>query len=197
MTSDGEGGGRRRNRRPPLRGLAVDITPLRASRDFRLIWTGLLVSELGYQFTLVATFVQVQRLTGSPAAVGVIGLVGLVALAAGTLIGSTILDAYDRRKLLVLAQLGYMAASGLLLGGALVGRPPVALIYAAVALIAAVSAIDGPTRSAMTPRLVGRELLPSALALSQVIWNGTALVGPALAGIVIARLDLSWAYGID
>jgi hypothetical protein len=82
VTSDGEGDGRRRSRRQPLRGLAVDITPLRASRDFRLIWTGLLVSELGYQFTLVATFVQVQRLTGSPAAVGVIGLVGLVALAA-------------------------------------------------------------------------------------------------------------------
>src|SRR6266508_2822737 len=197
VTSDGEGGGRRRSRRPPLRSLAVDIEPLRASRDFRRIWTGLLVSELGYQFTLVATFVQVQRLTDSPAAVGVIGLVGLVALVAGTLIGSTIIDAYDRRKLLVLAQLGFMAASGLLLVGTLVGRPPVGLIYAAVALIAAVSAIDGPTRSAMTPRLVGRELLPSALALSQVIWNGTALVGPALAGIVIARLDLSWAYGID
>jgi MFS family permease len=197
VTSDGEGGGRRRSRRQPLRGLAVDITPLRASRDFRLIWTGLLVSELGYQFTLVATFVQVQRLTGSPAAVGVIGLVGLVALVSGTLLGSTVLDAYDRRKLLVLAQLGYMAASGLLLGGTLAGRPPVGLIYVAVGLIAAVSAIDGPTRSAMTPRLVGRELLPSALALSQVVWNGTALIGPALAGIVIARLDLSWAYGID
>ena len=53
-----------------------------------------------------------------------------------------------------------------------------------------VSAIDGPTRSAMTPRLVGRELLPSALALNQVIWNGTGLVGPAIAGIVIARADL-------
>jgi MFS family permease len=180
-----------------LRRLAVDITPLRSSRDFRLLWTGLLVSEVGYQFTTVATFVQVRRLTGSPAAVGVIGLVGVVALVGGTLGGSAILDAVDRRRLLIVTQLGFMVGSGLLLAGAVAGRPPIGMIYAAVALIAAVSAVEGPTRSAMAPRLVGRELLPSTLALNQVIWNGSALVGPALAGIVIAKFGLAWAYGID
>ncbi|MFB3739933.1 MAG: MFS transporter [Candidatus Velamenicoccus archaeovorus] len=183
-----------------IRRLAVDIEPLRVSRDFRLIWTGLLVSELGYQFTLVATFIQVKDLTGSAAAVGGIGLVGLIALVAGTLAGSSFVDLYDRRKILIWSQLGYMAGSGILFVGALHGRPPVALVYAGVAVIAAVSAVDGPTRSAMTPRLVGRELLPSALALSQVIWNGTALVGPALGGVVIAtggRQGLAIAYGVD
>src|SRR4030042_148343 len=60
-----------------------------------------------------------------------------------------------------------------------------------------VSAVEGPTRSAMPPRLVGLELLPSALALNQVIWNGTGLLGPAIAGVVIAKANLSWAYGID
>ncbi len=180
-----------------LRRLAVDTTPLKASRDFRLLWGGLLVSELGYQFTLVATFVQVRRLTGSPAAVGLIGLVGLLALIVGTLAGSTILDAVDRRRLLIVSQLGYMAGSALLLGGTLHGRPPIGLIYAAVAIIAGVSAVDGPTRSAMTPRLVGRRLLPSALALNQVVWNSTALAGPALAGVVIARFGVAPAYLID
>jgi MFS family permease len=193
----GRDAGRSRRVGSALRRLAVDITPLRTSRDFRLLWTGLLVSEVGYQFTVVATFVQVRRLTGSPAAVGVIGLVGVVALIGGTLAGSAILDAVDRRKLLVLAQLGYMVGSVLLLAGAVAGRPPIGLVYGAVALIAAVSAVEGPTRSAMTPRLVGRALLPSTLALNQVVWNGSALIGPALAGIVIAKLDLAWAYGID
>jgi MFS family permease len=70
-------------------------------------------------------------------------------------------------------------------------------VYAAVALMAAVSAIDSPVRAAMTPRLIGRELLPSAAALHQVAWNTTALVGPAVAGIVISRFGLSWAYGLD
>jgi len=180
-----------------LRRIAVDVTPLRASKDFRRLWVGLLVSEFGYQFTIVASFVQVYRLTGSAAAVGMIGLVGLLALVVGTLAGSSFLDAVDRRKLLMVAQVALMAGSGLLLAGAIDGDPPLPLVYAGVAIIAGVSAIDFPTRSAITPRLVGAELLPSALALNQVVWNGTALVGPAVAGIVIQRFGLSWAYGID
>jgi MFS family permease len=178
----------------------VDVQPLRVSRDFRLIWSGMLVSELGYQFTLVATFFQVKELTGSTAAVGLIGLVGLVALVGGTLAGSSIVDRYDRRILLILSQIGYMLGSGILFVGALHGRPPLWLVYGGIAMIAAVSAVDGPTRSAMIPRLVGRDLLPAALALGQVVWNGTALLGPALAGIVIGaseRYGFSIAYGID
>jgi MFS family permease len=183
--------------RSAVRRVAVDVTPLRTSRDFRRLWLGLLVSEFGYQFTLVASFVQVFRLTGSAAAVGLIGLVGLVALVAGTLAGSSFLDAFDRRTLLMASQVALMLGSGLLLAGAVHGRPPVALVYAGVAIIAGASAVDFPTRAAITPRLVGAELLPSALSLNQVVWNGTALVGPAVAGLVIDRLGLSWAYGID
>jgi transmembrane secretion effector len=177
--------------------VAIDLSPLRVSRDFRRLFFGLAVSELGYQFTLVATFIQVFRLTRSPAAVGLIGLVGLVALVVGTLIGGAFVDVVDRRTLLIVAQVGFMTASGILLLGAVHGDPPVWVVYAAVALIAGLSAIDSPTRSAITPRLVGRELLPSALALNQVAWNATALIGPALAGIVITELGLSWAYAID
>ncbi len=184
--------------RPSLaRRIVADLTPLRASRDFRLIWSGLLVSELGYQFTLVATYVQVTRLTGSAAAVGAIGLAGFVALVVGSLLGASFLDALDRRRVLIWSQVGYMAGSAILLAAALHGRPPVGVVYLAVALIAGISAIEGPTRSAMTPRLVGRDLVSSAMALNQIIWNGTGLVGPALAGVVIARLGLPWAYGID
>jgi MFS family permease len=106
----------------------VDVQPLRVSRDFRLIWSGMLVSELGYQFTLVATFFQVKELTGSTAAVGLIGLVGLVALVGGTLAGSSIVDRYDRRILLILSQIGYMLGSGILFVGALHGRPPLWLV---------------------------------------------------------------------
>ena len=137
-------------RRSLVRRIAVDVT-LRASRDFRRLWLGLLASTLGSQFTIVATYFQVYRLTGSTAAVGLIGLVGFVALVAGTLAGGTFLDAFDRRKILITAQVGYLASSGLLFAGAVHGDPPLALIYVAVAGIAATSAIDSPTRSAMTP----------------------------------------------
>ncbi len=193
MTEPGE----RRRIRGAVRNVAIDLSPLRVSRDFRRLFLGLAVSELGYQFTLVATFIQVFELTGSPAAVGLIGLVGLVALVVGTLVGGAFVDVVDRRTLLIVAQIGFMTASGILLAGAVHGDPPLWVVYAAVALIAGLSAIDSPTRSAITPRLVGRELLPSALTLNQVVWNATALAGPALAGIVITEFGLEWAYAID
>jgi MFS family permease len=180
-----------------VRRIVADLTPLRVSSDFRRLWLGLLVSDLGYQFTVVAGFVQVFRLTHSPAAVGLTGLVGLAALVVGTLAGSSFVDAADRRTTLLGAQFGFMLGSGTLLLGALAGRPPLGLVYAAIGLIAAVSAIDSPTRSALTPRLVGRDLLPAALALNQIVWNSASLIGPAVAAVVIARFGLAWAYGID
>ncbi|MEX2420285.1 MAG: MFS transporter, partial [Actinomycetota bacterium] len=111
-----------------VRGIAVDLSPLRTSRDFRLLWLGLLASTFGSQFTIVATYIQVFRLTGSAAAVGLLGLVGFVALVIGTLAGSTFLDALDRRKILIAAQLGYLLSSGVLFVGALSGDPPIGLI---------------------------------------------------------------------
>ena len=196
MTEDGGARTPGRARRVVQR-VALDLTPLRRSRDFRLLWTGLFISELGYQFTLVAVYVQVYRLTGSAAAVGLTGLFSLAALLLGSIVAGSVIDAYDRRRLLMLAQVGFAIGAGLLLAGALSGNPPLALIYGATALIAGVSAIDSPTRSAMTPRLVGADLMPSAMALNQVVWNAVGMIGPALGGIVIARFGLEWAYGVD
>jgi MFS family permease len=187
----------RRRPQDRLRRIAIDVSPLRVSRDYRLVWGGLLISEIGWQFTLVAVFVQTTALTHSAIAVGSTGLVWLAALILGSLVGGSILDSRDRRSLLIVAQIGFMAGSGLLWLGAALGSPPLWLVYVGVAIVAAFSAIDGPTRSAMTPRLVGHDLLPSAMALNQVIWNSTALVGPAIAGLVIARFGVSFAYAID
>jgi MFS family permease len=186
-----------RGRPSLLRRIAVDTTPLRVSQDYRRLWLGLLASTFGSQFTIVATYIQVYDLTDSTAAVGFLGAVGLVGLVAGTLAGSTFLDAFDRRKILIASQVGYLASSGLLFAGALHGDPPIGLIYVAVAGIAATSAIDSPTRSAMTPRLLDRRLLPAAAALNQVLWNGAGLIGPALAGVVVQAWGFPWAYGID
>jgi MFS family permease len=180
-----------------LRRLAIDLTPLRASRDFRLVWFGLLITSTGSQFTLVAVFIQVKQLTNSTAAVGATGLAYLTGLIAGSLAGGAILDAWDRRRLLMTAQVGLAAGSAILLGGAIAGRPPLWVVYAGFAVLAANSAIDGPTRSAMTPRLVGPSLVPAAQALNQVVWNTAALFGPAVAGVVVAGAGVTVAYAID
>ncbi|MFL5766684.1 MAG: MFS transporter [Actinomycetota bacterium] len=180
-----------------VRKLAIDVTPLRASRDYRLLWFGELISETGHQITVVAIFYQLYAITGSAVAVGLVGLVQLVPLMLASIAGGSIIDAVDRRKMLLLTQFGYVFSSGALLAGAIAGHPSVWLIYAAAAVTAALSGLDFPTRSAMTPRLVGEANLPAALALNQVLFNITIIVGPAIGGVIIARFGLPWAYGID
>ena len=181
-----------------LRRLAIDLSPLRASREFRLIWLGLLVTSTGSQFTLVAVFVQVTRLTGSEAAVGATGLAYLLGLVAGSLGGGAILDAWDRRRLLMVAQVGLAVGSSTLLAGAIAGRPPLWLIFAGLAVLAASSSLDGPTRSAIVARVLEPAQLPAAQALNQVVWNTAALVGPLLAGLVIAWSGgVTAAYAVD
>ena len=180
-----------------LRRLTIDLTPLRVSRDFRLVWSGLLITSAGSQFTLVAVFVQVADLTDSAAAVGATGLAYVAGLVLGSVAGGAILDAWDRRRLLMFAQVGLAAGSATLLAGALAGDPPLWSIYLGLAVLAAGSAIDGPTRTAMTTRLLGATLMPAAQALNQVVWNTAALLGPAMAGLVVARWGVTVAYAVD
>jgi MFS family permease len=180
-----------------LRRLTIDLTPLRVSRDFRLVWSGLLITSAGSQFTLVAVFVQVADLTDSAAAVGATGLAYVAGLVVGSVAGGAILDAWDRRRLLMFAQVGLAAGSATLLAGALAGDPPLWSIYLGLAVLAAGSAIDGPTRTAMTTRLLGATLMPAAQALNQVVWNTAALLGPAMAGLVVARWGVTVAYAVD
>ena len=186
-----------RSFRAGLRRLALDLTPLRTSRDYRLLWFGEIVSATGTQITVVAVFIQVFELTGSSAAVGAVGLAQLVPLVLGTLLLGPIIDSVDRRKLLIVADTGQALASGLLLLGTLAGDPPLALVYVGVAISAGFSAVQLATRSAIVPNLVPEAMLPSALALNQVMWNTAMIVGPAIGGVIVGRFGLGWAYGID
>ncbi|MEP6476088.1 MAG: MFS transporter [Actinomycetota bacterium] len=187
----------RRGARTRLRRIALDLTPLRASRDFRLLWAGLFVSEIGYQFTRVALYVQVYALTGTPAMVGLLGLAGLAGQVAGTLIGASFIDAHDRRRILLWSQVVLAGLAAVLLITTVTHRAPIAVLFGVNASMWFVGAIEGPARSAMTPRLIGVDLVPAALALYQVLWQTVQIVGPALAGLLIAATDPSWAYGVD
>src|SRR6185295_15772968 len=135
--------------------------------------------------------------TGSAAAVGLTGLIELLFLLVASVVGGSFVDRYDRRRLLLITQVAFGLASTLLLVNALSAEPSVLLIYLGAGLTAAISGIAGPTRSAMTPRIVPNELLPTALALNQVMWNATMIVGPAVGGVVIGLVGVQWAYGID
>jgi len=185
-----------------IRGLAIDITPLRESREFRLLQFGQLISLTGRQVTVVALSIQVYLLTQSSFAVGLISLVQIPPLAFFAIWGGTWADRFDRRKLILLTEFGLAASSVLLLLGALHGRPPLGYLYAVVIAQTAFFAVNSPTRSAVVPNVVGAERLPAAMALNQVMYNLTQVVGPLLAALVIGypknvNTGLAIAYGID
>jgi MFS family permease len=176
-----------------LRRIALDLTPLRVSRDFRLLYFAGFVSALGVQVARTAIYIQVFDLTGSTAAVGMVGLTGFVALVLGTLIGSGFIDAHDRRRTLIWTQVALIGASILLVLSASAGRSGIWLVFVANAIMAFTSAIENPARQAMIPRLVGERLVPSAVTLNQVGWQTVSIVGPALGGVAIAAAG---GYGL-
>ncbi len=176
--------------------IMVDIAPLRASREFRLLYGGRVVSGLGTQLTVVAAPIQVFGITHSTLAVGLLGLAQFPPLLIGSLLGGTIADAYDRRKVLIASQVLMLATSlGLAVNGA--GANALWPVYVLTAMQAGVSGIDSPTRNAVIPNLVSREHLVAANSLSQISFQLAGVVGPAVAGVLIARFGVSAAYWVD
>jgi MFS family permease len=178
------------------RSLLVDVTPLKESSDFRWLYAGFLSSFLGRQLTIVAVPYQVFLLTGSSLAVGLLGLVQLIPLLAVSVVGGAIADAMDRRKLLLSQSALILTALGLAWNAA-APRPQVWVLFALSAVNAGLSAIDSPTRTAMVPALVRKELVPASIALNQTMMNVAGAVGPAVAGILIARSSLALTYGLE
>src|SRR4051795_10777218 len=177
--------------------LLADLTPLRASRDFRLLFAGNSVSYLGRQLTVVAIPFQVFPITKSSLAVGMVGLVTLLPLVTLSLAGGAIADAVDRRKLLLVTQLLSASTSAGLAINAGLPSPHLWPIYLLAALSAGLAGVDMPARNAIIPRLVGKELYSAAAALAQIEFQVGQVVGPALAGLVIGRVSLAAAYWID
>ena len=180
-----------------VRGIAIDLTPLRESPEYRRLFFGNAVSTIGTQMTAVAVPLQVYSITRSSLAVGLLGFASLVPLVVFGLIGGSIADAMDRRKLMLITSSGLALVSVLLFVQAAAGARSVPLLYALTALQAAFFAVDSPARQAVTPRLVPPRQLPAATALSQVLFNFAVVVGPLLAGLIVAKGGLEWAYGID
>jgi MFS family permease len=179
-----------------LRRAAIDTTPLRHA-DFRRLWIGNSVAFVGFQVTAVAVPVQVYDLTGSSFWVGMLGLVGLVPLIVFGLWGGAIADAVDRRVLLLLSSLVLWACTGGLLAQALLDLDSLPLLLALVAVQAAGFAVASSTRGAIVPRVLAAPLVPAANTLSFTASNVGMVVGPLLAGVILARWSFATAYAMD
>jgi MFS family permease len=177
--------------------LIVDLEPLRASRDMRLLIIGNVVSGVGAQAALVALPYQLYTQTGSAFLTGLLGAVELVPLISMSLLGGAIADRSDRKRLLLLDQIALAASAGALAAFTFAGTPPVAVLYLLGGLVAGFGAVQNVTRSAILPNLVVRERLRSALALSFGLYQLTLVIGPAIGGLLIGLLGVGWAYALD
>jgi MFS family permease len=180
-----------------LRHVAVDVEPLRGSRDFRLLVLGNFVTGLGTQATLVALPYQLYLQTRSPLLTGLLGAVELGPLIAMSLFGGALADRLDRRRLLLVDQVALVTISAALAAGAFAGSPPLALLYVLAALLAGFSAVQNVARSAIVPNVVETAQLRGALALNFGLYQLTMVIGPALGGLLIAAAGLGTAYTID
>ncbi|MGZ4430767.1 MAG: MFS transporter [Gaiellales bacterium] len=179
-----------------LRGALIDVAPLRASPAYRRLWLGDLIASGGSQVAAVAVPYQVYHQTGSSLAVGLLGLTSLVPLLAGSLAAGAIADAFDRRLLLIGSQCGAGLGLGALALLSASGPAPLAALYVLYAALAVFASIESPVRNAAVPALVGEDRLTSAAALNQLVDQTSQIAGPALAGVLIAGLGLTWAYAI-
>jgi MFS family permease len=177
--------------------LTVDLSPLRASRDLRLLIGGTLVSGMGTQAALVALPFQVYTQTESAFLTGLLGAAELLPLIAASLYGGALADRTDRRRLLLYSQITLVAVAVALAAGAFAGEPPVWLLFVLGAALAGFGAIENVTRSAMVPNLVARERVKSALALNFGIYQLTMVAGPGLGGLLIAWQGVGAAYAVD
>src|SRR6478609_1519220 len=175
----------------------MDTTPLRASRDFRLLFLAGTVFYFGAMVSYVAIPYQIYTLTGSNFAVGAIGLVELAPIIVFGLYGGALADHVDRRRLLIGTGVGQAVFTALLAVNAFRAHPDVWVIFVIAVALASCSALQRPSREALLPRTVAHDQLPAANALSSFGMQIGLLIGPAVGGLLAAYVGIGWCFVID
>ncbi len=171
--------------------------PALRSRNYRLLWLGQGVSGVGSTMQVWAINWQLYALTHHALALGLIGLFRVVPIILFSLIGGTVADAWDRRKVMLATQttLALVAAAlGLL---TVTHQMTAAHIYLLTVIGAAAMAFDNPARQALIPSLVPRADFASAIALNSIVFRTATIAGPMAAGLLIARGGLGDTYWIN
>jgi MFS family permease len=179
-------------RRFPPPGLA----PL-GHRNYALYWVGQLVSITGTWIELTATSWLLYQLTDSPLLLGLNGLFRAAPIFAFALIGGTVADRVERRRLLLVTQSASVATS-LVLGVLVVtGQVVFWHVYAVSLVNATIAAFDAPGRQSLFPTLVPRGQLQNAITLNAMLFQSGQLVGPAIAGLLIARVNVAAPFFVN
>ncbi len=175
----------------------IDISPLRISRDYRLLFFGQLISAFGTAMSFVVVPVQVYQLTGSTLLVGLLSASEFVLILLMAFVGGAYADFIDKRKMLRLTEIGQTLVTAVLVFNATLTHPQVWLLFVCAAAHAGLVALQRPSFESMLQKIVPPELMSSVSALNSLRWNVTTILGPSVAGIIVARYGASIAYSID
>jgi MFS family permease len=175
----------------------VPLPEVLRNRDFDLYWSGVVLSQIGTRGTVAANFFHVYALTDSIAYTGLVGAGQAVALLLLSPLGGALADRYDRRRLLQAAQgVSFLVALGLTIV-TFTGVVEAWQVVLSVLLTTAAATFDQPARQALIPALVGRSHIAQAIALLNPSREVAVLVGPLLAGLLIAVSGPGLMYAVD
>jgi len=177
--------------------MLLDLSPLKASRDYRLLFFGQLVSFFGSMMTFIVVLVQVYQLTGSNAVVGALSIAELVPMVTLAFVGGALADFLDKRKMLRFTEIGQTLVTAILLVNALLPSPHVWIIFVAVALHAAFAALQRPAFESFIQKVVPAEMMSSVMALNSIRFSIGMIIGPSIAGVIANEFAPSLAYFID
>lgn len=175
----------------------LDLSPLKASRDYRLLFAGQLVSFFGSMMTFIVVPWQMYQLTGSSAMVGYIYLAEFVPMVALAFVGGALADFLDKRKMLRFTEVGQTVVTAILLLNSLLPAPRVWILFLAVALHAGFAAIQRPAFESFIQKVIPAEMMSAVMALNSIRYSVGAIVSPAVAGVIATQLSAAVAYSID
>ena len=173
---------------PAWQARALAALPALRSRNFRLFWTGQIISTIGTSLQVVAEGYLVYELTQATFWLGMVGLLGLLPVLPISLLGGVLIDRVPRRKLIMATQVGLMLQAAVFGALAVSGALQLWHIIALYFVFGALLAIDHPARRAFLVELVDEDELANAVALNATVFNLSSLIGYALAGLIIASL---------
>ncbi|MFN0140252.1 MAG: MFS transporter [Pyrinomonadaceae bacterium] len=177
--------------------MLIDLTPLKVSRDYRLLFFGQLVSFFGGMMTFIVVPWQMYQITQSSAMVGLIYLAELVPMFTLAFLGGALADYVDKRKLLRVTEIFQTLLTLVLLVNATLDKPRIWVLFVCVAGHAGLAALQRPAFESIIQKIIPAELMSSVMALNSVRFHLGMIAGPAIAGILATQLSPVVVYSID
>jgi MFS family permease len=177
--------------------MLLDVSPLKASRDYRLLFIGQLVSFFGSMMTFIVVPWQMFQLTQSSAMVGYIALAEFVPMFSLAFVGGALADYVDKRRMLRFTEIGQTALTAVLVVNSLLPEPRIWVLFVVVGLHAGLAALQRPAFESFIQKVIPVEMMSAVMALNSIRFSAGMIIGPAIAGVIATQFSPVWAYTID